>query len=195
VFVHSEPEDDVALLRRTGSGDRDAFDRLVDRHQAAVFRFIRTLGPDPASCEDALQETFLAAWRHAGTFRGDSSVRTWLFTIARHSAARLYRRHAGEPERQDVGTLDELGVAAGWGAESNPEAAAIQQQERAAFRRALDALDPEARRVIVLRDLEQLSGDEAAEVLGLTRAALKSRLHRARLRFAAHLRKETQHGV
>lgn len=193
--VHAEPEDDVALLKRTGSGDREAFDRLIDRHQAAVFRFIRSLGPDPALSEDALQETFLAAWRSAGTFRGDSSVRTWLFTIARHTTARQYRRQVGEPERQDLATLDDLGVAAGWGSELDPEAMAMQQEERAAITRALEALDPEDRRVLVLRDLEQLKGEEAAAVLGLTLAALKSRLHRARLRFAAHLRKETAHEV
>jgi RNA polymerase sigma-70 factor (ECF subfamily) len=195
VSVHAEPEDDVALLTRTGSGDREAFDRLVDRHQAAVFRFIRTLGPDPASSEDILQETFLAAWRGAGTFRAQSSVRTWLFTIARNTAARQYRRRAGEPVRRDLATLDDLGAAAGWGADPDPEAMAMRQEERAAVARALEALDPEDRRVLVLRDLEELTGEEAADVLEVTLAALKSRLHRARLRFAAHLRRETSHGL
>ncbi len=193
--IHAEPEDDVALLRRAGSGDREAFARLVDAHQAAVFRFIRTLGPDAATCEDVLQETFLAAWRSAGTFRGESSVRIWLFTIARNTTARHFRRRAGEPRREDLASLDELGVAAGWGTEADPEALAMQQETRSAIARALDALDPEDRRVLVLRDLEQLNGEEAAAILGLTLAALKSRLHRARLRFAAHLRKETAHGV
>lgn len=193
--IHAEPEDDVALLRRAGSGDREAFARLVDTHQATVFRFIRTLGPDAATCEDVLQETFLAAWRSAATFRGDSSVRTWLFTIARNTTARQYRRRAGEPQREDLASLDDLGVAAGWGTEADPEALAMQQETRSAVARALDALDPEDRRVLVLRDLEQLNGEEAAAILGLTLAALKSRLHRARLRFAAHLRKETAHGV
>lgn len=193
--IYAEPEDDVALLRRAGSGDRDAFDRVVERHQAAVFRFIRTLGPDPVVSEDVLQETFLAAWRGARTFRADSPVRTWLFTIARNTTARQYRRRVGEPERHDFTGLADLGVAAGWGTDADPEAIAIQQEQRAAVARALEALDPEDRRVLVLRDLEQLSGEEAADVLGLTLGALKSRLHRARLRFAARLRKETAHGV
>jgi len=194
VSVHAEPEDDVALLRCAESGDREAFDRFVERHQAAVFRFVRTLGPDPALSEDVLQETFLAAWRRARTFRGESSVRTWLFTIARNATARQYRRRVGEPERQDVASLDDLGVAAGWGTDSDPEATAIQQEQRAAVVRALEALDAEDRRVLVLRDLEQLNGEDAAAVLGLTLAALKSRLHRARLRFAAHLRREIADG-
>jgi RNA polymerase sigma-70 factor, ECF subfamily len=194
VSVQAESEDDVDLLRRTGSGDREAFGRFVDRHEAAVFRFIRTLGPDLSAAEDALQESFLAAWRSAATFRGESSVRTWLFTIARHATHRQYRRRAGEPDPREFATLDDLGVAAGWGTAADPEVAAIRGEQRQAIAQALDALDPEDRRVLVLRDLEQLSGDEAAEVLGLTLPALKSRLHRARLRFAAHLRKETAHG-
>ena len=191
--VQPTAEDDVDLVRRTGAGDREAFERLVERHQAAVYRFVRALSPDPATSEDALQETFLAVWRSAATFRGESSARTWLLTIARHAALRQSRRRAGEPDAHDIAPLDELGVAAGWGSSDDPETAAMRREERAAVARALDSLDPEDRRVLVLRDLEQVTGDEAARILGLTLPALKSRLHRARLRFAAHLRRETAH--
>lgn len=187
-------EDDVDLIQRTAAGDREAFERLVERHQAAVYRFVRALGPDSASSEDALQETFLAAWRSAATFRGESSARTWLLTIARNAALRQSRRRAGEPDVDDVAPLDELAIAAGWGASDDPETAAIRGEERAAVARALDSLGLEERRVLVLRDLEQMTGDEAARILGLTLPALKSRLHRARLRFAAHLRREAAHG-
>jgi RNA polymerase sigma-70 factor, ECF subfamily len=166
----------------------------VERHQAAVYRFVRTLGPDPAACEDVLQETFLAAWRSAAAFRGESSARTWLLTIARNAAMRQYRRRMGEPDRADLASLDDLGAAAGWGSQITPEAAAIRGEERAAIARALDALDPDDRRVLVLRDLEQMSGEEAANMLGVTLPALKSRLHRARLRLAARLRGETTYG-
>ncbi|MFN7982982.1 MAG: sigma-70 family RNA polymerase sigma factor [Vicinamibacterales bacterium] len=190
-------EDDLTLIQRSASGDRDAFEHLVERHQAAVYRFLRTIVRDPSSCEDALQETFLAVWRSASAFRGESSPRSWLLTIARNAAMRQHRRRAGEPQSSDIAPLDDgvslldLGLAAGWGSPIDPEAAAIRGEQRALIVRALDALEPEDRRVLVLRDLEQMTGDEAAGVLGLTLPALKSRLHRARLRFAAHLRKET----
>lgn len=194
-------EDDLTLIERAAGGDRDAFEQLVERHQATVYRFLRTLVRDPSTCEDALQETFLAVWRSASAFRGESSPRSWLLTIARHAAMRQFRRRAGQPESIDFAPLDDdvtslldLGLAAGWGSPITPEAAAIRGEERALIARALDALDPEDRRVLVLRDLEQMTGEEAATVLGLTLPALKSRLHRARLRFAAHLRKETAHG-
>jgi RNA polymerase sigma-70 factor, ECF subfamily len=180
-------EEDLSLLRQAAGGDDGAFERLVARHQASVHRFVRTLTSDPSAAEDALQETFVAAWRGAGRFRADASVRSWLFTIARRAVQRQFRRPAGAPSAEDVEPLDELGLQAGWGT-SDPEADAIRRQRRDSVARALDSLDADDRRVLVLRDLEQLSGEEAADVLGLTLPALKSRLHRARLRFAARLR-------
>jgi len=192
--VPAEDEDDLTLLRRAGAGDGDAFERLVTRHQAPVHRFARTLTDDEAAAEDALQETFVAAWRGAAAFRGDASVRSWLFTIARNAVHRQFRRPAGAPAPEDVEPLDELGVRAGWGT-SDPEAGAIRRQRRDSVARALEALHTDDRRVIILRDLEQLSGEEAAAVLGLSLPALKSRLHRARLRFAARLREEVIDGI
>jgi len=194
-------EDDLTLIQRAAGGDKDAFEQLVERHQASVYRFLRTLVRDASTCEDALQETFLAVWRNASAFRGESSPRSWLLTIARHAAMRQFRRRVGEPQPDDFAPLDDdvtslldLGLAAGWGSPVNPEAAAIRGEERASIARALDSLDADDRRVLVLRDLEQMTGEEAAAILGLTLPALKSRLHRSRLRFAAHLRKETAHG-
>lgn len=181
-------EGDRELIRRTAAGDREAFDSLIERHQAAVHRYIRSIVRQPASAEDALQETFLAAWRAAGSFRGEAGARPWLLAIARHASARQFRRRAGEP--QETVPLDELGRRAGWGADENPEALAMRRERQRTLSDALDALAPEDREVIVLRDLEGLSGEEAARVLGLELAALKSRLHRARLRFAARLREE-----
>jgi RNA polymerase sigma-70 factor, ECF subfamily len=194
VPVPSEPEDDVSLIRRAGSGDRDAFDRIVASHEASVYRFVRTLTPDPSRIEDVFQETFLAAWQSAATFRGDSSVRTWLFAIARHAVERQFRRRVGEPPAADHVPIDELGVSAGWGQTASPEDALLQQEESAIVRRALDRLSAEDRRVLVLRDLEGLGGEAAAAVLGIGLAALKSRLHRARLRFAAQLKEEAACG-
>lgn len=188
-----ESQDDLTLLRQASVGDGEAFERLVTRHEGSVHRFIRTLTTDAGAGEEALQETFVGAWRGASTFRGESSVRAWLFTIARHAVHRQFRRPAGAPGPADMTPLDELGQLAGWGLD-DPEAAAIRQERHDHVSRALGALDADDRRVLVLRDLEQLTGDEAAAVLGLTLPALKSRLHRARLRFAATLRQEVTRG-
>ena len=178
---------DEELLKRTAAGEREAFDVLVTRHQAAVFRLARAATPGAAAAEDVLQETFLAAWRAAGAFQGRSAVRTWLLTIARNEAWH-HRERAGRL-RVDDRALPELGEAAGWGAAS-PEAEVIRAERRAGLVRALEALAPEDREILVLRDLEELTGEETAAALGLSVAAVKSRIHRARLRLAAELRRE-----
>jgi RNA polymerase sigma-70 factor (ECF subfamily) len=120
-------------------------------------------------------------------------VTTWLFAIARHAVERQYRRRVGEPSLEEQVSLEALGIAAGWGRD-NPEQILLREEERAMVTRALDALDDTDRQVLVVRDLEGLDGEEAAGVLGLTLPALKSRLHRARLRFAAELREERARG-
>ena len=177
-------ESDADLLARVAAGDRAAARPLVDRHHAPVFRFARALVRDDALAEDVLQETFIAALRGAATFRGAGSARGWLFTIARHAALKLRPRERPLPEEDD---LEKLGADAGWGAD-DPEQLLSAGQSREAVTRALDALDPEDREILVLRDMEGLTGPEAAEVLHLSLAAMKSRLHRARLRFVAALR-------
>lgn len=177
---------DEELLKRTAAGEREAFDALVVRHQAAVFRFARAATEGAAAAEDVLQETFLAAWRAAGTFQGRSAVRTWLLTIARNQAWHQREREARLP--MDDVPLPELGEAAGWG-DQNPEEGVLRSQRRECLARALEALGPEEREILVLRELEELTGEETAAALGIGLAAMKSRLHRARLRLAAELRR------
>jgi RNA polymerase sigma-70 factor (ECF subfamily) len=171
------PPGDADLLRRAGAGDRHAFERLLTRHGDALFRFAtRTCGSD-REAEDAVQDGLLSAWKGAGTYRGESSARTWLFQVVIHACRRRHRRRAGEPERHaEVEEAEAL---------SSGERAAddrlADRQVGAAMEQALAALGEEAREVLVLRDVEGLSGEEAASALGLSLAAMKSRLHRARL--------------
>lgn len=175
--------DDDALLAATAAGDRSAFETFVKRHQAPAFRYLRGLAPDVADAEDALQETFLGVWRSASTYRGGPSARGWVLTIARNALRRAYRRHAGEPERFEP--LDELGVRAGWG---RPDDVLDKLANRDLIARALERVPPEQREVLLLRDIEGMSGNEVAHVLGLSVPAMKSRLHRARLELVAGLR-------
>ena len=179
---------DAALLARSAAGDRAAFDVVVTRHAASVLRMIRFRIGDPAA-EDVLQQTFLAAWRAAPGFRGDAQVKTWLFTIARNTAAKARDRAQRSPVA-DV-PIDTLGVEAGWGSE-DPETMALAAERRDLLRAAFDTLDDEAREVLTLRDLEGLSGEETAALLGVGVAAMKSRLHRARMTLAARVRGEVR---
>ncbi len=179
--------DDAALLARSAAGDRASFDRFVNGNQDAVYRYLLSIMGQAADAEDALQETFLAAWHNAAAFRGEGPPRAWLFAIARHAAHRLRRRRVAEPEQ--LVSLDQLGLEAGWGAELAPLPDSAEGR-RELVRAALDRLRPEEREIVVLRDLEGFSGEETAALLGLSLAAMKTRLHRARLRFVADVRRD-----
>jgi RNA polymerase sigma-70 factor (ECF subfamily) len=185
-------ERDRSLLAASAAGDRDAFGQLVVRHRASVFRLARMLVRDADGAEDVLQQTFLSAWRAARQYRGDASVRTWLLTITRNHALSRRRSRAREPI--DPTPLDELGVRAGWGG-PNPEQLASLAEERARLKAALARLSPDDQAMLTLRDLEGLSGEEAAAVTGLSVAAMKSRLHRARMALAAHLKEDAAHAT
>lgn len=176
---------DAVLLARTAAGQSAAFEAFVSRHQASVFRFARTQVTRPDAAEDLLQQTFLSAWQAAGAFRGDGSARAWLFTITRHAGTRWRERDTRAAI--DDTPVDQLGLEAGWGGPS-PERQAMHRQMQACVTAALARLAPEDREILTLRDLEGLSGDEAAALLGVGTAAMKSRLHRARLRLAALVR-------
>ncbi len=181
-------ESDAALLRRTAEGDTSAFDLIVERHQGAVRRFLCTLGADDVDdvLDDVLQETFIAAWRSASGYQATGSVRSWLLSIARN-VYRHHRRFRVDEPRSFV-ALDDLAERAGWGcdpAEGRRVAAALA---RDVLEHALAQVPREEREVLVLRELEGLSGEETAQLLQLTLPAMKSRLHRARLHLAAAVR-------
>ena len=177
---------DVALLARTAQGESEALGELARRHAASVHRLARAITGDDAVAADVTQETFLAALRGAGGHRPEiASVRTWLFAIARNLARKSLRgvRTAQGAER----TLGELGIGAGWGSR-DPEVELARAEEAELLARAVASLAPADAEVLLLRDIEGLSGDEAARALELELPALKSRLHRARLRLLEEVR-------
>lgn len=182
-----EADLDGALIARVALGDQDAFTRLADHTHASLFRYLRALCRSDEQAEDALQEVLVGVWRGARGWRGDVSGRVWIYGIARRQAARSWRRRVGEPAEAE--SLESLAVAAGFGAD--PEQAAVAVEEKGRIRAALARLSDEDREVIVLRDLEGFTGPEAAALLEVDLAALKSRLHRARLRLMAELREVT----
>ena len=141
------------------------------------------------------QETVLAAVRSVSAFRGESSLQTWLFRIAANACRKMRRRGKAEPERElsleeFLPGAPETILATHPGGEETPDVAL----DRADLREALDAgiadLPPGYRAVLILRDLEGLSTEEAAQVLGIEPGAVRTRLHRARLslrqRLTAH---------
>lgn len=182
---------DEKLLGRSAAGDRDAFAELVGRHQAGLYRFTLRSCASEREAEDVVQEGLLAAWRGAGGFRGDSSARTWLYQVVVNACRRRRRRRAGEPTRHEP--LEQAAELPG--PESHPDERVAARQVGNAIDLALAEMPEEARHVLILRDVDGLSGEETAAALGLSLAAMKSRLHRARLELKARVERRLGHPV
>jgi RNA polymerase sigma-70 factor (ECF subfamily) len=170
------------LLSAAQAGDVSALNALVRTHQHGVYRYGLTVCRTTEDAEDAVQETIWAATRAIKSFRGSaSSIVAWLFTIVRRECLRLIDRHRRAP----VGLAgDEDSISSG---ELGPEDALETSEQGKALAAALADLEPAHREVLLLRDVQEWTAPEAAEHLGISVDALKSRLHRARAQLRARL--------
>ncbi len=176
-------ESSAQLLELARSGDRRALELLIERHQAQIYRFGIKMCRDPEDAKDVLQDTLIAMARGVRTFRGTSSVSTWLYSIARSFC--IKHRHKTAKGTVDSEPLDhELATATSESRRSSatpPDELLSNKQVERALERAIADLEPTSREVLVLRDMEGLSALEVAAVLEIRVQAVKSRLHRARL--------------
>jgi RNA polymerase sigma-70 factor, ECF subfamily len=173
---------DSSVITAAATGDRRSLDRLLAQEQPRLYAYSKGMCGNAADAEDVMQEAMLAVARNIGEFRGTASFSTWLFQIARSFCIKKRRLRKGQPAT--FASIDGVAVA---GDAAGPESAAGRKETARAIDEALRSLSPEAREVVVLRDVEGLSAAEAAEVLGLSVAALKSKLHRARAELAHRL--------
>ncbi len=176
-------DSDQELISAAQRGDRGALERLLERHQAKVYRFGMRMCRAEEDAKDVLQETLIAAARTLPEFRGASSLSTWLYTIARSFCIKQRRRSKFAPEAVeslDTGEPAKLAVQLP-DPTRGPDEALHGRRVESALEEAIGELEPMYREVLVLRDVEGLSAAEVAEVLGLTVEAVKSRLHRARV--------------
>lgn len=177
--------DDLELIRKAKRGDGRAMEELLLAHEKRVYRFgLRMCGSEEAA-KDVLQQTLLTAFKSLHEFRGDARLSTWLFQIARSFCGKSRRKRTGEPEHPDsLDSPEALSVAAEG---SSPEDAVHAREIGELLQVAILALPPAHREALILRDVEGLSAEEAATVLGIEVPNLKSRLHRARAELRAHL--------
>jgi RNA polymerase sigma-70 factor (ECF subfamily) len=175
-------ETEASLLARAQAGDVPAFERLSGVYADRVFMLLLRLLGDRSEAEDVAQEVMLRAWRGIARFRGQSSYFTWLYRIAVNEANRALERRARRPLGVPIGA-HELGLPAS--PADDPSRQAENSELRRALGHALAQLPPALRTAIVLRDVEGLSTQEAAEIAGVGQAAFKSRLHQARQRVRA----------
>lgn len=171
----ARPED--ALVARAQLGDAGAFEELVRRHADRLHAVVARLVGDEHEAQEITQEAFLRAWRGIRGFKGDAKFFTWLYRIGVNEANRHVRRNGPTTAPR---SLEDLGHEP-----RDPAPGPARQSEhedlRVALEAAVRALPPDYRTALVLRDIEGLSTDQAADIMDLHPAAFKSRLHRARL--------------
>jgi RNA polymerase sigma-70 factor (ECF subfamily) len=164
--------DDADLVRRVGSGDRRAMRVLYDRYQHAVFAFAQARCGNPDLASDCVHDTMLDVWRTAGRFSGRSSVKTWLFAIARNKLVDILRKR---------GKLAFTGeVEDGPDPAPNPEAAAIAASDSARLHECVEGLSNPHRAAIRLAFLEDLTYPEVAEIEAVPVGTIKTRIHHAK---------------
>ncbi len=176
VEIEADEESDSVFVERTQGGDDAAFETLVHRHKQRLYRTLLRITGNQEDAEDGLQNAFLKAFAHIDQFRRDSKFSTWLMRIAINegfqsvrSGRRLNRIHGGfPPENLTAWTED-------------PEELLSRKEFRELVETTLLRMPMKYRLAVILRDVEQMSASEAAEVLGLRVATLKTRLLRGRL--------------
>jgi RNA polymerase sigma-70 factor, ECF subfamily len=175
--------DDMALVEGLRQGTEQAYEHLIVRYQQPVYNLVYRLMSDPSDSSDVVQEVFLKIFRNIGAFRGQSSLKTWIYRIAvneAHNHRRWFSRH----RRQEVGlerdehehcyqdTLSDPGPS--------PFDLAADHEAHHLIEEALDRLNPAFRTVVILRDIEDLNYEEIAEILQINLGTVKSRIMRGR---------------
>lgn len=186
----TEPLSDEELVELAKAGDDEAFPKLVQRYSRRIFRVARNITNHDEDAEDVLQETFLKAYGHLESFQGNSKFYTWLVRIAMNESLMKLRKRRSDKvvsldEELDTGEDTVTREIAVW--EGNPEDRYSQDEMRDILDKTIASLPESFRSVFVLRDVEELSTEETADLLGLSVPAVKSRLLRARLQLREKL--------
>ena len=161
-------------------GDESAFEALVRLYEKRVFALALRMCGSREDAAEAAQETFLAAWQGLPFFRGESSLSTWLYRLTNNACVDLLRRE-GRHRSAAGPSLDDEEVNLEVPDQTlSPQDEAERRELREAIGRSLEALSPEHRQVLVLREMQQLRYDEIADILDLDVGTVKSRINRAR---------------
>ena len=179
--------DDLALVERHRHGDPAAFEEIFTRYQGMVFNLALRMAGSREEALDLSQEIFLRVYRHVGRFKGQSSLKTWIYRVALNCCrSRRARRAPIIQELPEAEALDELQDR-----DSTPERAALARDASRQVGRALQQLPNPYREAVVLRDIEGLTYLQVAEVLGVRIGTVRSRIARGRERLREIVEAET----
>lgn len=180
---------DAALFERLRAGDGAALEALMERFASRVYRVAHGVTGNAPDAEEVVQDVFLTLFRKAASFEGRAALGTWLYRIAVNTALNKRRGKRAQVEESLEDHLprytadghregDRSFLLADWS--RMPDEVLLSEEGRAVVRTAIESLPAHYRAVLVLRDVEELSSEEVAEIVGETVASVKSRLHRAR---------------
>jgi len=176
--------DERSLVERAKSGDQSAFRAIMEQNNRRLYRVARAVMKDDTEAEDVVQETYLRAFFNLSKFRGESSLSTWLTRIVLNEALGRKRKQRAMMTLETVETAQETSAQIikfpAMTTETDPERSAAQHEIRKLLERAMDALPEPFRVVFVMRDVEEISIEEAAIHLGIRPETVKTRLYRAR---------------
>jgi len=189
-------DDEPLLVAAAKGGDVSAFEELVHRYERKIQRLTMNITRNREDAEDAMQDAFLKAYAHLDSFKEESRFYTWLVRIAANeSLMRLRKRRPNQVSLDEpIEGEDDLipREIEDWG--PSPEQRYAQSELHGILDEVIDELDPDYRSVFVLRDVEELSTEETAAVVGISVAAVKSRLLRARLKLRQKLSRHFRKG-
>ena len=174
---------DEVLIARIADGDRLAMQVLFARHHVRVYRFVLRLVRNEATAEDLISDVFLDIWRQAGKFEGRSAVSTWMLSIARFKALSVLRR---KPEEElDEETAERIEDHA-----DDPEVVLAKKDKAAVLRECLSKLSAEHREIVDLVYYHEKSVQEAAGIVGIPEATVKTRMFYARKKLSELLKEQ-----
>jgi RNA polymerase sigma-70 factor, ECF subfamily len=172
---------DRELAARILKGEEKAFEEMVNKYGPRIFSFGFSLCGRRHDAEDLAQDVFLAALNSLNKYRGEAPLLSWLFTIGAHRCQRMRRTKSGEPRLK--ASLEQMREFQQDPAGRGPDALRLLETKEAHERLAnnIARLEPDLKKVLVLRDLEEQDAPSVAKILGISQSAVKTRLHRARL--------------
>ena len=182
-------EQEAQIVRRVLQGDVNAFEKLVTEYEKAVYAIALRMTGNAEDAADMTQETFIKAYNSLQSFRGDSKFSVWLYRIANNVCLDFLRSRSRKPTvslsvEDDEGEETELDIA---DESQSPEQLLERGLTRDAVRRGLEALPPDYRQILLLREIQGLSYEEIADTLSIEVGTVKSRIFRARKRLCSFL--------
>lgn len=181
-------DEERSLIQKAQKGNIAAFEELVRQHEKMVYNLaLRTLGND-SDAQDASQEAFIKAWTGLGSFRGDSKFSVWLYRLVSNVCMDMLRRRKNEALSLTVSDNEGEETVLDIPDESSSPQSLLEKRElQQDIQKAIDSLPEDYRRVILLRELADLSYEEIARVLNMDLGTVKSRIFRARKKLCAIL--------